>query len=60
MVCLSEEGAIINEPPFQRERELAPWRRRRREMYNRCTRRLGTGQSKENALEPAHVGSLMP
>lgn len=43
MVCLSEEGAIIMEPPSHEKEELVWWERRGREKSaSGHTQRLGT------------------
>lgn len=60
MVCLSEEGARIKEPPSQRKEELAPRERRKGKKSIRHTELLGTGWRAKNPLEPAHLGPLMP
>lgn len=60
MVCLSEEGAIIKEPPSQRKEKLAPWERRKGKKSIRHTTAAHRMDSEENTLGRAHLGTVLP
>lgn len=60
MVCLREEGAIMNKPPPQRKRELAQWRRGRGKCIQIHAKAGHRTDSKGNVLGLAHLGPSMP
>lgn len=55
MVCLSEEGARIKEPPSQRKEELAPRERRKGKKIHQTHRTAG---HRMESKEPPGTSSL--